>query len=331
MPAISIVMPVYNRADEVSDAIASVLAQCFTDFELIVVDDGSHDGSADAVEAVPDSRIRCLRQPRNLGGNAARNRGVREANSPLICFLDSDDEFLPHKLGFIARYFEENPEIEVLIDSYHLIYPPEKGKPSADRINPELRGSAEVEQAVFGRRLFNATPALSARRDALIAVGLFDETLKRRQDLNLLLRLTRSARCAATSEILWIKRWSANSISADRKTYVASLIEICQRHPDYLTRPEFRIGLAFIIARHIMRLVVRGRIGLAGADFRRCVKFFGWRRTAGLLFSGLPEILRRAVERRLGTKGPVRQRRLSRAGGGQSIEAAADGAVELAE
>lgn len=316
VPAISVVMPVYNRACRVRDAIDSVLAQDFIDFELIVVDDGSQDGTADVVEAVPDPRIRCLRQPQNHGGNAARNRGIREADSPLFCFIDSDDKFLPHKLGFIARYFAENPEIEALIDSYRLLYPPEKGKPPKDRINPDLRCSAEVEQAVFGRRLYNATPAFSVRRDALIAVGLFDETLKRRQDMDLLLRLTRSARCAATPEILWAKCWAADSISANQKTYVASLIEICRRHPDYLTQPEFRIGLAFIIARQFMRLVVKGRIGLAGRDFRRCVKFFGWRQTAWLLISGLPEILRRAVARRRDTKGAVRQRRFLRAGGG---------------
>ncbi|HVF37605.1 MAG TPA: glycosyltransferase family 2 protein, partial [Sphingomicrobium sp.] len=98
-PAISVVMPVYNRADSVGRAVASVLAQDFPDFELIVVDDGSTDGTAEAVSAEIDPRLRLIRLPGNAGGNAARNRGIEAARAPLIAFLDSDDAYLPHKLA----------------------------------------------------------------------------------------------------------------------------------------------------------------------------------------------------------------------------------------
>jgi glycosyltransferase involved in cell wall biosynthesis len=298
LPAISVIMPVYNRAGSVREAIDSVLAQDFEDFELIVVDDGSRDGTAEVIEAVGDPRIRCLRQSRNQGGNAARNRGIREARSPLICFLDSDDQFLPHKLGFVVAFFARNPEIDVLTDSFRLVYPPESGKPPADRLNPDLHSSAEIERAVFSRRLFKATPALSARRAALEAVGLFDETLKRRQDMDLVLRLARGARCAATSEVLWTKRWSADSISAKQNTFATAMIEMCARHPDYLARPEFRIGLARDMARHFLRLLATGHVATAGENFRRCAGFFGWGQMARLLGAGLAEMLRRAVTRR---------------------------------
>ncbi len=298
MPAISVVMPVYNRAASVRAAIDSVLAQTFEDFELLVVDDGSSDGTADVVEAVGDARIRCLRQPQNRGGNAARNRGIREARSPLISFLDSDDEFLPHKLGFLVEFFARNPEIDVLADSFRLIYPPETDKPPADRLNPDLSTSAEIEQAVFSRRLYKATPALSARRAALEAVGLFDETLKRRQDMDLILRLAHGARCAATSQVLWTKRWSADSISAKQNTFATAMIEMCERHPDYLTRPDFRVGLARDMARHFLRLLGTGHVATAAKDFRRCSRFFGWWQMARLLGAGLVEIARRLATRR---------------------------------
>lgn len=298
MPAISVVMPVYNRAGTVRSAIDSVLAQDFTDFELLAVDDGSKDGTADAIDSIGDPRIRCLRQPQNRGGNAARNRGIREAESPLICFLDSDDEFLPHKLGFLVEFFARHPEIDVLADSFRLIYPPETGKPPADRANPELWTSAEVEQAVFSRRLYKATPALSARKQALEEVGLFDETLKRRQDMDLILRLARSARCAATPQVLWTKRWSADSISATQRTFAAAMIEMCERHPDYLTRPEFRNGLTRDLARHFLRLLGAGHVSTAARDLRRCAGFFGWGQTARLAGAGLGEVLRRLFSRK---------------------------------
>jgi glycosyltransferase involved in cell wall biosynthesis len=298
LPAISVVMPVYNRAGTVRTAVDSVLAQDFADFELLVIDDGSQDGTADVIDSVGDPRIRCLRQPQNRGGNAARNRGIREAQSPLICFLDSDDEFLPHKLGFLVDFFDRHPGIDALADSFRLIYPPETGKPPADRPNPELWTSAEVEQAVFSRRLYKATPALSARRKVLEDIGLFDETLKRRQDMDLILRLTRSARCAATPEVLWTKRWSADSISAKQNTFATAMIEMCERHPDYLTRPEFRIGLSRDMARHFLRLVGTGHGLTAAKDFRRCASFFGWGQTARLTGAGLVEMARRLVTRR---------------------------------
>ena len=300
MPAIAVIMPVYNRADRVRRTIDSVLAQDFTDFELIVVDDGSQDGTADVVEAIPDPRVRCLRQPRNRGPSAARNRGLRETASPIICFIDSDDEFLPHKLGFIARYFDENPEIDVLVDSFRADSPSDLDMPPKECINPELEGSDEVARAVFSGRLHNPTPAQSARRDALVAAGLFDETLRLREDTDLILRLARSARCAATSEILWTKHWLADSLFRNNKDFVTGTTEICARHPSYLTQPEFRVHLARALVRHFLRLAKKGRIDAAGRDGRRCAKFFGWPRFAGLFGAGLVEMLRRSVARSRG-------------------------------
>lgn len=298
MPAIAVVMPAYNRADSIGRAIDSVLAQDFADFELVIVDDGSVDGTADVINAVPDPRVRCLRQLRNLGGNAARNRGIRECESPLVCFLDSDDQFLPHKLGFVVDYFARHSEIDVLIDSFRLAYPPEKGKSESRRTNPELHSSAEIECAIFTRRLFKSTPAISARREALFKVGLFDETLTRRQDMDLILRLVREARCASTGEILWVKQWSANSISAKQETFIAAAIEICERHPEYMAQPEYRVGLARDTARHFVRLLSRGKLAATGADLRRCARSFGIGRTASLIGQGLIEILRRRAGRR---------------------------------
>ena len=83
LPSISVVLPVFNRADVVGRAIESVLNQQFGAFELIVVDDGSTDGSAEAVRAIDDPRVELIALGRNQGGNAARNVGIRQARSPL--------------------------------------------------------------------------------------------------------------------------------------------------------------------------------------------------------------------------------------------------------
>jgi glycosyltransferase involved in cell wall biosynthesis len=102
-PFFSVILPVYNRAELVGRALRSCLAQTFPDFEVVAVDDGSSDGSADAVRAVSDPRIRLLVHERNLGRCPARNTAMAAARGEWFVFLDSDDELLPDALQTIHR------------------------------------------------------------------------------------------------------------------------------------------------------------------------------------------------------------------------------------
>ena len=93
----SIIIPLYNKESYIQRAIKSVLLQTYQDFELIIVDDGSTDGSFEAASAIQDPRIHIVRQE-NRGVSAARNRGVSEAKYDWVAFLDADDEWLPEFL-----------------------------------------------------------------------------------------------------------------------------------------------------------------------------------------------------------------------------------------
>jgi glycosyltransferase involved in cell wall biosynthesis len=104
-PFFSVIIPVYNRAGPLREAIASVLAQSCQDFEIVVVDDGSRDNPAATVESFADPRIRLFRQS-NQGGGAARNRAIDEARGRFIAPLDSDDIFLPHHLAAMRELLE---------------------------------------------------------------------------------------------------------------------------------------------------------------------------------------------------------------------------------
>lgn len=295
MPACSVIMPVYNREDSIQLSIDSVLAQDFGDFEFIIVSDGSTDGTASAVGAYKDKRIRFVELPENRGGNAARNEGLRQAKAPVICFIDSDDVFLPKKLGFVCNYFVTNTDVDVLIDSFEVLYPPETGRPNAPRINKAMVGRENIEQAIFARTLFKATPAISARRQALFDVGLFDETLKRRQDMDLILRLARKVRCAASEEVLWTKYWTEQSISAKQNTFMEATLEICNRHPDYIKVPAYRAGLARDMSRHFARLLAKGDVSTARNNLSQLTAYHGKLPTARLLASGFVEILKRSA------------------------------------
>lgn len=110
MPKVTILIPFYNRAAYLHAAIESVLCQTFTDFELLLIDDGSTDDSADVVAGFHDPRIRLLRNETNLGIPATRNRGVAEARGEYLAFLDSDDIALPQRLARQVAFMDKHPE-----------------------------------------------------------------------------------------------------------------------------------------------------------------------------------------------------------------------------
>jgi len=116
LPEVSIILPTYNRADTLPRAIASILAQSFTDWELIVVDDGSTDNTAAIVEGI-DPRIRLLRQ-NNGGCYVARNHGLRASRGNLITFFDSDDEWLPHYLEITTAFLAASPEDQFVMTEF---------------------------------------------------------------------------------------------------------------------------------------------------------------------------------------------------------------------
>ena len=177
-PAVAVVIPVRNRRSVVVRAIESVLKQEFIDFELVVVDDGSSDDTADVVDAILDPRLRLIRQDSASGANAARNRGVAETTAPIVAFLDSDDEYCPDKLAVVVEIFARQPDLGALLDSYAIINPARRDGRAEDLINPPIDTSEAFLRALFdsnvkARRLRKATSGLSVRREVALKAGPF--------------------------------------------------------------------------------------------------------------------------------------------------------------
>lgn len=118
---VSVVVPLYNKAGYVRRALDSVCAQSFADFEVVVVDDGSTDGSGDVVHAHPDPRVRLVRQD-NQGEGGARNRGIAESTGELIAMLDADDEWDPPFLETVLDLRRRFPEAGLLATGYRSRY-----------------------------------------------------------------------------------------------------------------------------------------------------------------------------------------------------------------
>jgi glycosyltransferase involved in cell wall biosynthesis len=182
-PQVSVIIPTYNRGWIIKEAIDSVLAQDYAEFELIVVDDGSTDHTADVLDSYRNV-IKVLSQ-KNKGVSAARNRGIAEASGKFIAFLDSDDLWLSQKLSAQIEFFTQTPDAlicqteEVWIRNGLIVNPKKRHKkPSGMIFEPSLALCLVSPSAVM------------IRRSLLEIVGNFDETLPACEDYDLWLRIS---------------------------------------------------------------------------------------------------------------------------------------------
>lgn len=295
-PRFSVIMPLYNRAGTVGRAVQSVLDQTVQDFELIVVDDGSTDDGAEKVAAFVDRRVRLIRLGENRGGNVARNAGIREARGEILCFLDSDDLYLPTKLETVARIFDERPDIDAVLDSFRSIERRDGGE--KDCRNPAVDDSGELSKLLFTRRLWKATPSISVRREAAVRAGLFDEGLRRRQDFDFLARLAEKAKVASVPDITWLKSYAPDAITRDLDRFMPDLVAFWDRHPRLYDDPELRPGFAADITRHYAKLMSSGRLGILSRDFATIAKRIGWPALISSLATGAGELRRLSRYRR---------------------------------
>ena len=196
---VSVVVPTYNRADFVLEAIASVLQQNHPDVELIVVDDGSRDGTAEVVSGFGPA-VQYLWQE-NRGVSAARNRGVAASTGDLIAFLDSDDLWLPSKVSAQVAYFEAHPDVQACHTDE--IWTRRGVRVNERRIHRKQGGWQFL--ASLPRCLISPS-AVMMRRALWDRLGGFDESLPACEDYDLWLRLTAVVPVGFLPQRLVIKR-----------------------------------------------------------------------------------------------------------------------------
>ncbi len=187
MPTVSIIIPTCNRASLLARAMKSVLAQTFQDYEIIVVDDASHDLTEGVVKGFRDERISYLKHGTTKGGSAARNTGIRMARGEFIAFLDDDDEWLADKLEKQVHVLKDNSMISLVYTGYTVINQ-RSGKIVAQRM-PTIRGN--LYDRLLAEYCIGATSTIILKRECFAHVGLFDESLPSCQDWDMFLRLSK--------------------------------------------------------------------------------------------------------------------------------------------
>ncbi len=185
-PPVSVIVCVYNKESHIARSVQSVLSQTFSNFELIVVDDGSTDGSADVVRRFNDPRLRLVCQE-NAGECGARNRGISEARAEWLAFLDGDDEWLPTFLERMMAAATKAPSAVCAIFSNHGI-----NAPKNNFVPRRAKGGVIDDYLDFYLRNRNAGASSSSiviRKDALLGAGQFPPGVTHGGDLDTWVRL----------------------------------------------------------------------------------------------------------------------------------------------
>ncbi|HET8613358.1 MAG TPA: glycosyltransferase [Sphingomonas sp.] len=243
-PAISVIVPAWGVAHLVGEALASLQAQSFADWEAIVVDDGAPDDVAGAVApfAAADPRIRFLPTPHG-GVSAARNRALAAARAPLIALLDGDDRLLPDYLAKMIAAISADPGLGLVsCDALYTGRPAREGRPFS-HYSPQI---GEPTLAAVIERRFNIFIAAMIRREAIGQAGGFDEALARSEDLDLWLRILSAGwRAAYVPEPLAIYRRRAGSLTTETLQLCRSTVQVYEKAARALAgRPEAALAAA---------------------------------------------------------------------------------------
>jgi glycosyltransferase involved in cell wall biosynthesis len=227
----SIVVPLYNKERHIERAIESVLAQNFTDFELIIVNDGSTDESVDRTYRYTDKRIKVFNQD-NSGEGAARNKGISLAKANYIAFLDADDFWRPCFLTDIYQLIHELPDFPLYGSAYEV----------QEKTGELARyGIVDIKNIIGEGRTLNFLKCLAhgvypvysssvcIRRDAFTAVGLFDPKLKIGADIDMWIRLGLLGPFGYTTKVGATYHRDADHRACERNDFHARRIEFLQK------------------------------------------------------------------------------------------------------
>ncbi|MGC4030691.1 MAG: glycosyltransferase family 2 protein [Tepidisphaeraceae bacterium] len=220
-PRVSVVIPTYNAPVLLLETLGTVLAQTFADFEVVIINDGSTDDTAEQLKAVTDPRVRVITQP-NGGIGAARNRGIDESRGEFIALLDHDDLWLPEKLQAQVDFLDAHPECPSCTVRWAYSPAPDQMvyTPPADSLVHIKRPFAQLAAGW----VFLISASIMARKSALAGLRYFTRP-KCIEDTPLQIRLlSRGPMGLAGDSILMVYRWHANNYSSQADFFANGIL-----------------------------------------------------------------------------------------------------------
>jgi len=309
VPVVSVIIPAYNVAPFIGDTLRSVLAQTFSDYEVIIVNDGSPDTvELEAILQPYLDRIVYLKQE-NQGAGAARNTGLRAARGEFVAFLDGDDEWLPTFLEKQLQLIRSGPGYDLVYADAQLFGNSPKARGTVMQREPS-EGPVTFESLLAERCLVN-TSTVVARREPILEVGLFDVTLRNSQDFDLWVRLAKrdGARMNYQREVLARHRvWEGSLASDGIKSVEGELRVLAKVSQRADLTPEERETLSRTVSLRSASVEVdRGKRSLLHGEFEAAARSFrfandyyrNWKLTIVLWCLRIaPQLLRRVYQLR---------------------------------
>ena len=220
-PRVSIIIPTFNREKFIGAAVRSILDQTFQNFEIIVLDDGSDDGTKSIVEKFNSIKIKYVYQE-NSGRSHARNRALYLADGEYIAFLDSDDLYQPGKLELQVSFLDANPDISMVYTAAGCI--DEEGNLLPDTYLAPVSGWIYKEIAFFVPVTITL-PTVMVRRGVFDRVGRFDEALNRFEDTDMWRRISKHFQiCALPEQTCLLRTHPDNALAAQDPPTIASAL-----------------------------------------------------------------------------------------------------------
>jgi glycosyltransferase involved in cell wall biosynthesis len=291
MPRISVIIPTYNSAQYIREAIDSVLSQTYRDYEIIVVDDGSKDNTAEVLREYGDKILYLYQE--NAGTNPARSRGLKEAKGEYIALIDADDKWLPDKLQEQVEFMDVSPEINLLFSDFYNFN--ENGtfeqtffnnnkafrkirtkSISGNRPHWKLFDQSFLYEYLVGNFILQST--LMVRRDICIRFNMFqDNDFSLRDMYEFLLRSLHQLKIGFIDKVLVHRRIHDSNLTLNAEKYYENTIAICQKAKNYpwmdqrcqrflkreLKNTYFRLGKYysfrgnFVEARNVLRRSIK--------------------------------------------------------------------------
>lgn len=189
MPFFSVVIPLYNKEDFIESTLNSVFNQSFTNFEVIIVDDGSTDNSLQKVEKFDDRRLSIYKQ-QNQGASVARNFGIDQASSEYIALLDADDLWYNNHLQELKKLIETFPKAGLFCMNYEINYNGDFVKPAT--FNFDYKNECTIIEDFFKANIINFIPSSSSvalTKEKILKVGKYNTSLRTGQDIDLWIKI----------------------------------------------------------------------------------------------------------------------------------------------
>jgi glycosyltransferase involved in cell wall biosynthesis len=323
-PLFSVVIPTYNRVTKLQRAVGSVEAQSLGDYEIIIVDDGSSDGTGAFLDAIRSERKGTLRNIKNSGVSATRNNGVAVAKGEFVVFLDDDDVLRPNALAALAALHRLEPTPDFMWGGRRIHQMNSGGLDVHTREDDWSALSQPLKGTQFLPFVLEiaANSAFAIRRTLFLELGGFDEQLMVSEDRDLFVRLAEGGFTARVSPetIIDVDEHFSDSLSRNRGFRVGPKLDlrVIEKHREYLQRPEHRDFLTKYLLVVFSGFLNAGDRQSAARIFRELCKRHGL--TLSIVrsyiryapeFRALKALLRHSVVRRLtgGPSGPAQTKR----------------------